>query len=109
MNRKLLFIFIFGIAIGIIILQTIFFMQVKKIERYDVLFEIKINTTYINVRTKPTPAANKIHEVLLDEYYSVIDYFDEDSRYVWYKIVYHDRRVGWVASHREIPWVIEIK
>ena len=109
MKKNLLFTCAFGVAIGIIIFQMIVFIQIKKVESHDVLFKVKITAPYINVRSKPTSAANKIHEVVTDEKYEVIDYFDEDSAYTWYKITYQDRRIGWIASDKEAPWVIEIE
>lgn len=109
MKKNLLFTFAFGVAIGIIIFQMIVFIQIKKVESHDVLFKVKITAPYINIRSKPTSAANKLDEVVSEETYQVIDYFDEDSAYTWYKITYQDRRIGWIASDKETPWVIEIK
>lgn len=109
MKKNLLFTFVFGVAIGIIILQMIYLIQIKKVESHDVLFKVKITAPYINIRSKPTLSANKIHEVVFGEKYDVIEYFDEDPVYTWYKITYQGRRVGWIASDKETPWVMEIK
>lgn len=107
--KKILYVFTLGVAIGIIIMQMISLARISKIESYDVLFEVRIVNDYINVRTQPTIAAKKIYEVVKGEKYKVIEIFDEDPRYIWYKIVFSDRRTGWIANAVENAWVEEIK
>ncbi len=107
--KKLLYVLFLGIAIGIIIMETINLARISKIESYDTLFEVRITNDYINVRTQPTTAANKIYEVVKGEKYKVIEIFDEDPTYIWYKIVFSDRRTGWIASAVENAWVEEVK
>jgi len=107
--KKILYAFTLGVAIGIIIMQMINLARISKIESYDVLFEVKIVNDYINVRTQPTTTANKIYEVIKGEKYKVIEIFDEDENYMWYKIIFSDRRVGWIASSIKSPWVEEVK
>ena len=107
--KKLLYAFTLGIVNGIMIMEIISLARISKIESYDILFEVKIVNDYINVRTQPTTAANKIYEVVKDEKYKVIEIFDEDENYIWYKIIFSDRRIGWIASSIESPWVEEVK
>lgn len=107
--KKIIYIFILGIAIGIIIMQLIFLARIAKIESQPVLFEIRIKNEYINVRSQPTLTAKKIYEVTKGEKYNVIDTFDEDENYIWYKIIFSDRRTGWIASAIENTWIEEIK
>lgn len=104
-----IFLFTFGMAIGIIIFQIIQIIRIQKIESQDVLFKVQVVSSYINVRSQPTSNANKIYEVNHDEQYDVISYFDEDANYIWYKIIFSDRKIGWIASERDNPWVIEVK
>ena len=107
--KKLLYVFTLGVAIGIIIMQMISLARISKIESYDVLFEVRIVNDYINVRTQPTTAANKVYEAIKGEKYKVIEIFDEDEKYIWYKIIFSDRRIGWIASSIESPWVEEVE
>lgn len=109
MKKNNIHVFIIGVAVGIIIFQIISFMRIQKIESQDVLFKVQITAAYINVRSQPTSAANKIYEVNREEQYEVISYFDEDTTYNWYKIIFSDRRIGWIASEKENPWVMEVK
>jgi uncharacterized protein YgiM (DUF1202 family) len=107
--KKFVYIFILGLAIGIIIIQLISFARIVKLESQDVLFKITIITDYINVRNQPTTQADKAYEVIRGEKYDVIEIFDEDPNYIWYKIIYSDRRTGWIASAVEDAWVEEVK
>jgi len=107
--KKILYVFTLGVAIGIIIMQMISLARISKIESYDVLFEVRIVNDYINVRSQPTTKAKKIYEVVRGEKYEVIEVFEEDIDYIWYKIVFSDRRTGWIASAVENAWVEEVK
>ena len=107
--KKTIYILTIGIAIGIIIMQVINIIRIAKIEFVDTLFEIRITNDYINVRSQPTTKAKKIYEVVRGEKYEVIEVFEEDIDYIWYKIVFSDRRTGWVATDRENSWLEEIK
>lgn len=104
--KKIIYYITIGIAIGIIIMQTIFYFRIKKIENQDILFKVVITEDFINVRSQPTTTAEKIYEVVKGESYEVIETFEElEGEYVWYKIIFSDRRVGWIASEIETSWV----
>lgn len=107
--KKILFILTTGIAIGIIIMQLISLARIHKIESQDVIFKIAITNDYINVRSQPTINADKIYEATKGEKYDVIEIFDEDDNYTWYKIIFSDRRTGWIASAIENAWVEEVE
>lgn len=105
--KKLIYVLVLGIAVGIFAMEIVYTARVKKVESYDVLYKVKINTEFINVRTQPTTQAEKIYEVVRSEVYEVIEEY-EDS-YHWYKIIYSDRKVGWVASDKTEKWVIKLE
>ena len=107
--KKTIFMILLGLALGIIIMQLIGLARIKKIEKLNVLYEVRVNTTFINVRQHPTTISKKVYEVNKNEVYEVIEEFDEDINYKWYKILFSDRRVGWIASNRNDEWIIEIK
>lgn len=107
--KKIIIILIIGIAIGVVfkdILQTIYY---KKVESYEVIGKLVITKDFINVRTQPTTTAEKVFQVIKDEKYDYVEMFKEDlGVYTWYKIIFSDRRVGWIASYNEESWV-EVK
>jgi uncharacterized protein YgiM (DUF1202 family) len=110
MIKRTMYVFTIGLAIGIIIMHLIDLQRKKKIESIDTLFEVKITTSFINVRTQPTQVAKKVYEVVQNEKYEVVEVFEDGQGiYTWYKIVYQDRRMGWIASHKDEPWVIELR
>lgn len=99
---------IVGFAIGIIIENAQQTAHYKKVESYEIIGKIKITKDFINVREQPTTKSNKIFEVIKNEEYSYIEmYVEEEGLYAWYKIVFSDRRLGWIASYNEVPWVEE--
>lgn len=107
--KHLLYGITMGIAMGIIIMQAISFARIEKLERQDVLYEIRIVSDFINVRNQPTTNGKKLYEINKGETYSVIDIFEDDSMYMWYKIIFSDRRTGWLASSHQSPWVEKIE
>lgn len=107
---EILGIIIIGIAIGIIIRNSMQTAHYKKVESYEIIAKIIITEDFINVREQPTTKAAKIFEVIKTEQYNVVGTFkEENGGYTWYKIIFSDRRIGWVASYDEKPWVEVIK
>lgn len=107
---KLIISLLVGFAIGIIVKDILQTNHYKKVESYEIKGSITILKDFINVREQPTTKANKIFEVVNNEYYEVVEIFKEENGvYTWYKIVFSDRRVGWVASYNEEPWIEEVK
>jgi len=101
---------IVGIAIGIVIENAQQTAHYKKVESYNVVSRITILKDFINVREQPTTKSAKVFEVIKNEQYDVIEmYVEEDALYAWYKIIFSDRRLGWIASYNEVPWVEEVK
>lgn len=107
--KKLTIATILGVAIGIIIMQIFSYARLAKLERTEIMFELRVVGDFINVRTQPTTHAKKVYEVNKGELYDVLEVFDEDFSYTWYKITFSDRRVGWVASDNANPWVEKVE
>lgn len=80
----------------------------KEFDSLEVLYEIKIENEYINVRKGASLGNEKIYEVLEGETYEVIDTYS-DSKYDWYKIKFGMRRTGWIASDKKEAWVTIIE
>lgn len=102
--KKVIFLLIIGMALGIITMQLILLAQEVKVKNYNVLYEVSVNFERINVRTQPTTKADIVYEVVKSETYKVVETFD-DGTYTWYKIIYSDRATGWIASYNLEPWV----
>lgn len=101
-----------GLVIGAIVMAIYINVQLQKIKTAPAVFEVKVINEYLNVRKDHSAKSNKIYEILEDEEYKVIEVFDNfeaEPYYVWYKIVFSDRRIGWIANYREEynedPWI----
>lgn len=82
----------------------------EQFENYEVLYEVKIENEFINVRKGSTLGSDKIYEVLKGEKYEVIDTYNDSKEYNWYKIKFSTRRTGWIASPKnEEAWVTIIE
>lgn len=98
---------IIGIAIGIIFRQITLTYHYKKVDSYKTIGKVVIINNLINVREKPTTKSKKLFEALKNEEYEVVELFEEETGiYNWYKIVFSERRIGWIASLKETPWII---
>lgn len=99
-----------GFAIGIIVKDILQTAHYKKVESYEIKGSIIILKDFINVREQPSTKTSKVFEVVKGEKYDYIEMFTEENGvYSWYKIVFSDRRVGWIASYDEEPWIEEVK
>ena len=79
----------------------------KNILESQVIYKIRINREYINLRPEVDLSSDIIKQVYKDEEYKVIKYF-EGNNYNWYNVIYEDNKTGWVASGKEASWVIVI-
>ncbi len=74
-------------------------------------WKIEITHDEINLREE-AKATSKIvggdQKVYVGEIYNVLEIYEEDMKFVWYKIEYDKNKYGWVASAREVPYVKEI-
>lgn len=103
-------ILIVGIAIGIIIRQMVQTAHYKKVDKLDIIGKIVINEKYINIREKPSLKASKVGIVNKGETYELLEVYEEEyGDYIWYKVMFNDRRIGWVASDKETEWIGVIK
>lgn len=103
-------ILIVGIAIGIIIRQLVQTAHYKKVDKLDIIGKIVINEKYINIREKPSLKASKVGIANKGETYELLEVYEEEyGNYLWYKVKFNDRRIGWVASDKETEWIGVIK
>ncbi len=71
-------------------------------------WKVEIINSSINVREESKVSSNQLATVYLGEIYVVEEFYDEDLKFVWYKIEYDKDKFGWIASSRDIPYVKEI-
>ncbi len=71
-------------------------------------WKIEIINDSINVRESHNPYEYKLGEVYKDEKYKVLDIYLDDKKFVWYKIKMKNKKAGWVASSRNVPYVKEL-
>lgn len=102
---KIIWALLMGFIIGMFVSILIDNKKQQAFDELKVLYEIRIDNDYINVRNQPTTQGEKLFEVLQDEEYEVIEEYLEDEKYNWYKIKFGMRRTGWVASEKENAWI----
>ena len=95
------------IAIYILgIMTPIILSNLKKdILHNQVIYKVRINREYINMRAEVNLNSDIIREVYKDEVFEVVKYY-EGSIYNWYNIIYEDGKTAWIASSKEDSWVI---
>ncbi len=104
-----------GLIVTLIIIILVIsagYMGVKKImnelEAEKNAWKVEIINDKINVRSKPDRFEALVGEVKKGNVYKVIDINLDDDQYVWYQIELNGSRTGWIASHRNEPYVREI-
>ncbi len=107
--KKLFCLFLLGVATGIIIFQLISLARIHKLEQQDVILKVRVTTEFINVRKQANSSGDRLYEAVENDVYEVIEIYDGDYNYMWYKIIFSDRRTGWIASSKTAPWVEEIR
>ena len=100
---------VMGVVIGVLIAFGYTFYQEKHYDDIYSIMTVKIVNDYINVRKEPTRFSKRFTEVLEGEEYEVIEINDNEEKYTWYKIKFSIRRIGWIASDRKDPYVVEVK
>ena len=104
MNKKIIILIITFYILGIIT-TPIFKLIVKKNEENRIIYSIIIDTEYINLRDEIDLSKEPIRKVYKGERYQVIDYY-EGNVYNWYKVIYDEDKIGFIASDKEDSWVV---
>ena len=107
---KLFVAFLVGYNVALVVSLIINNKKQKEYDNLEVLYEVKIENDYINVREEPRTTGNKTYEVLKGEEYEVVEVYDMGIQYNWYKIKFGMRRTGWIASPKnEEAWITIIE
>lgn len=107
---KKIWFLIIGIIIGIILMLIVNIIKTTIENRIPILYQIQIDTEYINVRKEHDSTSKKLTEVYLGELYDVVNVYDNElNKYIWYEIKLDKNTTGWVASSRTTSWVIVLE
>ena len=79
----------------------------KTILKNKVIYEIIVDTEYINLREEIDLSGNIVRKVYKGEKFKVIKYYEGNS-YNWYQVLYDEDKIGWLASGKENAWVIVV-
>lgn len=105
---KTIRILVVGIIIGITLMLIINTINQNKFNNLNVIGQLQITGSFINVREDHYVESTLITEVTFNEKYDFIETF-EGTDYTWYKIKYSIRKTGWIASLKSDPWIQIIK
>ena len=104
MKKKIIITIMLAYVLGMLTSTIIDIVHKHNLEQ-RVIYTITINEEYINLRPEIDLDSNIIRKVYKGEQYRVIEYFEGNS-YNWYKVLYDNDQVGYIASGKEESWVI---
>ncbi len=71
-------------------------------------WKIEITNDSVNIRELSSATSNLLETAYSGEVYVVKEIYEEDLKFIWYKVELNDNEYGWIASAREVPYVEEI-
>lgn len=77
----------------------------KDVLQDKVIYNIVIDREYINLRSEVDLSTKPVKKVYKGEKFQVIDYY-EGNVYNWYKVIYDENKIGFIASAKDVNWVI---
>lgn len=96
-----------GVIIGVVFTLICGAIKTSIDNRIPVLYQIQVDTEYINVRKEHDSTSKKLTEVYDGDIYDVVNVYDNElNKYIWYEIKLDKNTTGWVASSRVTNWVI---
>ena len=99
-----IFTYILVFVLGVAFIPVLHMMQEKNLQE-RVIYNITIDTEFINLREDISLDNEPIMKVYKGEKYQVVEYY-EGNVYNWYRVIYEDYKTGWIASGKKQPWVI---
>jgi|GEM_PF-917172 len=97
---------LFKLLIFVIILVVAFFIK-QKID-FNNAWRLEVVNNFINVRAGHSVYESQIDTVSAGEEYEILDIYLDDNAYIWYQIKTKSRKIGWISSSRNNPFVKEI-
>ncbi len=77
----------------------------KQTLKERIIYNIIIDKEFINLRNEVDLSTKPVRKVYKGEKYQVIGYY-EGNVYNWYKVIYDENKVGFIASAKDVDWVI---
>ena len=102
--KKIIIILIIGYILGIITIP-VYKLTKKETLKERVLYTIRIDNEFINLREDIDLNREPVRKVYKDERFQVVEYY-EGNAYNWYRVIYDDYKTGWIASGKSKSWVI---
>ena len=103
MKKKILIILIIYI-LGFLT-PIIFHNVTRDVLQNQVIYNIIIDREFINLRNEIDLSNKPIKKVYKGEKFQVIGYY-EGNVYNWYKVIYDENKIGFIASAKDVNWVI---
>ncbi len=79
-----------------------------KIKEDQAAWKIEVTEESVNVREEHGLYEYKVGTAVKGDVFKVLDFYEDDARYVWYKIKLKNGAIGWISSGRNNPYVKEI-
>lgn len=101
--KKVILLLLIGYVLGIATIPIFKAFQKKSLTE-RIIYEITIDTEYINLRDDISLDGDPIRQVYKGEKYQVVEYYEGNS-YNWYRVIYDEYKTGWIASGKKEAWV----
>ena len=102
--KKIIISFVIGLIVGLIAIPIYKTIR-KETLKERVLYTIRVDNEFINLREDIDLTREPIRKVYKDEKYQVVEYY-EGNAYNWYRVIYDEDKTGWLASGKTKSWVI---
>ncbi len=98
---------ILGLLILAAVIYGVYFFVSMYIENKNA-WKIEIINAEVNIRELPDATSNDLGDAFLGDVFKVVELYEEDLKFVWYKVEYDKDKFGWISSARQVPYVKEI-
>ena len=102
--KKIIICLIIGYVLGLITMP-IYKATRKEVLKERVLYTIRVDNEFINLREDIDLNREPIRKVYKDERFQVVEYY-EGNAYNWYRVIYDGDKTGWLASGKTKSWVV---
>ncbi len=70
-------------------------------------WKIEITQEGVNIRELHTATSNRLGGANVGTIYEVLETYEEDQKFMWFKVEYENGKQGWIASSRQVPYIKE--
>lgn len=101
--KKIVIIILTAYVLGIITPLVIKAAK-KNILENQVIYTIRIEREFINLRPEVDLNTDVIRQVYKGEKFKVVKYY-EGNTYNWYNVIYENGKSGWIADTKDNEWI----